>query len=257
MPGVDPGVLVHRLYVDPHYKPIKQKKWTFSEEKEEAIREEVDKLLGENAIRELLFPTWLTNVVLVLKPNETSWMCTDFTRINKACPKDCYPFPNIDRLVDSNAEYKVVDFMDAFRGYHQIFMAEDDVEKTTFINEDRSFPFFRAIKKEREFEWTPECEKSFQELKVYLQSPQLLARPVAGDILQLYLAVSKSALSSVLIREEENVQRTVYNVNRVMRGAETRSPLVEKLVYALIVATRKLKPYIEAHLVEVITDQPL
>ncbi|GAA0146942.1 hypothetical protein LIER_36420 [Lithospermum erythrorhizon] len=118
MPGVDPEVSVQQLYVDPHYKTVKQKKWTFSEEQGEVIREEVDKLLGANAIRELLFPTWLANGVLVPKPNGTWRMCTDFTSINEACPKDFYPLPNIDRLVDSSAGYKVVDFLDAFRAYH-------------------------------------------------------------------------------------------------------------------------------------------
>ncbi|GAA0186424.1 hypothetical protein LIER_33712 [Lithospermum erythrorhizon] len=123
MPGVDPAMSVHWLYVDPHYKPVNKKKRTFSEEKGEAIHEEVDKLLGENAIRELLFPTWLVNMVLVPKPNGTWQMCSDFTSINKACLKD---FAIL---------YKVVDFLDSFRGYHQIFMAEEDVEKTTFITE--------------------------------------------------------------------------------------------------------------------------
>ncbi|GAA0155916.1 hypothetical protein LIER_13532 [Lithospermum erythrorhizon] len=97
--------------------------------------EEVDKLLGANEIQELLFPMWLANIVLVPKPNRTWRMCVDFTSINKACPKDCYPLPNIDRLVDSSAWYKVVDFVDAFRGYDQIFMAEEDVENTAFVTE--------------------------------------------------------------------------------------------------------------------------
>ncbi|GAA0164048.1 hypothetical protein LIER_19774 [Lithospermum erythrorhizon] len=60
-------------------------------------------------------------------------MCTNFNRINKACPKDCYPLPNIDRLVNSSAGYKLVDFLDAFLGYHQTFMVEEDVEKTEFV----------------------------------------------------------------------------------------------------------------------------
>ncbi|GAA0154430.1 hypothetical protein LIER_12415 [Lithospermum erythrorhizon] len=96
MPNVDAGVAVHRLYVEPLYKPIKQKKQTFSEDKGEAIREEVNNFLGADAIRELLFPTWLANVLLVPNPNGTWWMCTDFTSINKTCPKNCYPLPNID-----------------------------------------------------------------------------------------------------------------------------------------------------------------
>ncbi|GAA0153150.1 hypothetical protein LIER_11462 [Lithospermum erythrorhizon] len=84
MSGVDPGVVVHRLYLDPHYNPIKQKNQTFLEDKGEAIREEVNKLLGADVIRELLFPTGLANVVLVPKLNGTLMMCTDFTSINKA-----------------------------------------------------------------------------------------------------------------------------------------------------------------------------
>ncbi|GAA0139561.1 hypothetical protein LIER_35105 [Lithospermum erythrorhizon] len=86
------------------------------------------------------------------------------------------------------------------------------VALTRFISRPRdwSLPFFKAIKTRKEFEWTPDCEQSFQELKSYLQSPQLLARPVVGDVLQLYLAVSEYALSSVLITEEAKVQRPVY-----------------------------------------------
>ncbi|GAA0148977.1 hypothetical protein LIER_36838 [Lithospermum erythrorhizon] len=98
---------------------------------------------------------------------------------------------------------------------------------------------------------------SFQELKAYLQSPQLLAQSVKGEIVQLYLAVSESALSSVLVREEKKVPRPVYYVSRVMRGAEMRYRLTERLVYALIVAAGKLKPYFEAYPMEVVTDQPL
>ncbi|GAA0151685.1 hypothetical protein LIER_37334 [Lithospermum erythrorhizon] len=70
-------------------------------------------------------------------------------------------------------------------------------------------------------------------------------------------AVSKHALSNVLIWEEDEIQRSVYYVSKIMRGAETSYPLMEKLVYALIMPAQKLKPYIEAHLVEVISDQPL
>ncbi|GAA0150151.1 hypothetical protein LIER_09154 [Lithospermum erythrorhizon] len=76
IPGVNPSISIHRLCVDPHYKPVKHKKRTFSEEKGEAIREEVGKLLGANAIRKLLFPTWLAKVVLVPKPNGPWRMCS-------------------------------------------------------------------------------------------------------------------------------------------------------------------------------------
>ena len=60
-------------------------------------------------------------------------MCVDFTDLNKACPKDSFPLPRIDQLVDSTAGHKLLTFMDAFSGYNQIMMDEDDQEKTSFI----------------------------------------------------------------------------------------------------------------------------
>ena len=60
-------------------------------------------------------------------------MCVDFTDLNKACPKDSFPLPRIDQLVDSMAGHKLLTFMDAFSGYNQIKMAKEDQEKTAFI----------------------------------------------------------------------------------------------------------------------------
>ena len=62
-------------------------------------------------------------------------MCTDFTSLNKACPKDFYPLPCLNRLVDGSAGYEMFDFLDAFRGYHQIFLDDPDQAKTAFITE--------------------------------------------------------------------------------------------------------------------------
>ena len=76
---------------------------------------------------------WLANVVLVKKVNGKWRMCVDFTDLNKACPKDSFPLPRIDLLVDSTAGHKLLTFMDAFSGYNQIRMAEEDQEKTSFI----------------------------------------------------------------------------------------------------------------------------
>ena len=60
-------------------------------------------------------------------------MCVDFTDLNKACPKDSFPLPRIDELVDSTTGHKLLTFMDAFSGYNQIKMDEEDQEKTAFI----------------------------------------------------------------------------------------------------------------------------
>jgi len=60
-------------------------------------------------------------------------MCIDFTDLNRACPKDSYPLPKIDKLVDSTAGHELLSFMDAFSGYHQISLAAEDQEKTSFV----------------------------------------------------------------------------------------------------------------------------
>ena len=84
-------------------------------------------------IREVYYPDWLANVVLVKKANRKWRMCADFIDLNQACSKDSFPLPRIDQLVDSTTGHKLLTFMDAFLGYNQIKKAEEDQEKTAFI----------------------------------------------------------------------------------------------------------------------------
>ena len=79
-------------------------------------------------IQEVYYPDWLVNFVLVKKANGKWRMCVDFTSLNKACPKDSFPLPRINHLVDSIAGHKLLTFMDAFSGYNQIKMAKEDQE---------------------------------------------------------------------------------------------------------------------------------
>ena len=95
----------------------------------------------------------------------------------------------------------------------------------------------------KSFKWTDECQKAFEDLKKYLSSPPLLSLSKLGEELYLYIAVSQAAVSVALVREEERVQRLVYFISRAFRGAEERYPQMEKLAFALVMATRKLKPY--------------
>ena len=81
----------------------------------------------------MYYPEWLANVVLVKKANGKLRMCVDFTDLNKACPKDSFPLPRIDQLVDFTTGHKLLTFMDTFSGYNKIKMAEEDQEKTAFI----------------------------------------------------------------------------------------------------------------------------
>jgi len=135
MPRIDPDFLCHHLAMDPQVKPIRQRRRKFNEEKRQAIRDEMQKFLAAGHIKEIQYPEWLANVVLVKKSIGKWRMCVDFTDLNKACPKDSYPLPSIDALVDSASGCKLLSFLDAFSGYNQIKMHLMDEERTAFMTE--------------------------------------------------------------------------------------------------------------------------
>nr|XP_027076063.1 uncharacterized protein LOC113699918 [Coffea arabica] len=392
MPGVPTELAVHRLQVDPSVRPVKQKKRSFAPERKDVVKGEVGKLLEAKIVKEVYYPTWLANPVLVKKEEKAWRMCVDFTDLNKACPKDCYPLPRIDQLVDSTAGYEIFCFLDSFKGYHQIALDEEDQEKTSFIIEEgtycyvtmpfelknagatyqrlvnklfknqidrnlevyvddmlvksrtqdqfisdlreifevlrssrmrlnpkkctfgvrsgkflgymiskegvranpdkikaimdmapprnikevqrltgrmaalnrflsksavRGSPFFKALKGGRQFSWSPKCQKAFDELKEHLARLPALTSPELGETPFVYLASGEGAISAVLVREEDKVQKPVYYVSRALQGVETRYSAIERYVLALVHVARKLRTYFQAHPVVVMTDQPL
>ena len=97
------------------------------------MRKEVTRLKQVDAINEVFYPEWLANTVVVKKKSEKWRVCVDFTDLNKACPKDPFPMPKINRLVDATVGHPRMSFLDAFQGYHQITLALDDQEKTAFV----------------------------------------------------------------------------------------------------------------------------
>ena len=133
MPGLDVSIARHRLNVHPQAIPVKQKKRNFVVERQKVIEAEVEKLLEAKFIEEIEYPEWLANVVVVKKSNNKWRMCVDYTDLNKNCPKDHYPLPNIDQLIDATSGYQILSFLDAFSGYHQITMDAEDIPKTAFI----------------------------------------------------------------------------------------------------------------------------
>ena len=106
---------------------------------------------------------------------------------------------------------------------------------------DKCLPFFKILKKA--FEWTEECQKAFQDLKAYLTATPLLSPSIPGEELYLYLAVSPHVVSSMLIREEGKIQKPIYYTSRALRGVEWRYPMMEKLAFALVTASSKLRHY--------------
>ena len=93
----------------------------------------MDNLLKVGFIREIKYPKWLANVVVVPKKGEKWRVCMNYTYLNEACPEDNFPLPQIDQIVDASAGHGIFSFVDAFSGYHQILMHLPDAEKTTFI----------------------------------------------------------------------------------------------------------------------------
>ena len=108
---------------------------------------------------------------------------------------------------------------------------------------DKCAPFFKVLTGKKRFQWTDECEKAITDLKQYLGSPPLLSKSLCGETLYVYLAVSDSAVSAVLICQEGRTQLPVYYVSHSLVSAETQYPAKEKLALALLMAAHKLKPY--------------
>ncbi|GJY70148.1 reverse transcriptase domain-containing protein [Tanacetum coccineum] len=139
MTGVPRNIAEHRLNIREGYSPVRQKKRGQAPERNKAIQEEVEKLVDAGIMKEVHYHSWLSNPVMVKKHDGTWRMCVDFKDLNNACPKDCYPLPEIDWKVESLCGYPFKCFLDAYKGYHQIKMAKEDEEKTAFITSQGIF----------------------------------------------------------------------------------------------------------------------
>ena len=129
MPGISPVHASHKLNVAPSTKSVRQKVRCFHPDRHLVIQTEVDNLLQNGFIRIVKYPEWLANVVVVPK-KENKWrVCVDYTNLNDTYPKDSFPLPRIDQIVDALAGHDMLSFLDAFSGYHQIPMHPPDVER--------------------------------------------------------------------------------------------------------------------------------
>ena len=106
------------------------------------------------------------------------------------------------------------------------------------ISIDKCLPFYHLLKANKKFLWDGKCEEAFTQLKAYLSEPPILAKPVEGEPLYLYLDVSTAAVSGVLVREEQNEQWPVYYISKTLIDAETRYPAMEKIALALVTSAR-------------------
>jgi hypothetical protein len=141
--GINRDVIEHSLNVDPTISRRKLKLRKMSNDKVEGARNEVKRLLSAGVIREVTYPEWLADTVMVKKANGKWRMCIDFTDLNKACLKDEFPLPRIDSLVDASATSELMRLLDSYSGYHQIWMKKEDEPKTSFITPSGTYYYLR------------------------------------------------------------------------------------------------------------------
>nr|GEZ98118.1 reverse transcriptase domain-containing protein [Tanacetum cinerariifolium] len=246
MTGVPRHIVEHRLNVQEGCSPIRQKKKGQAADRSQAIQEEVEKLVGARLIREVHYHDWLSNPVMV-KKHDGSWrMCVDFKDLNKACPKDGYTLPEIDWKVESLCGVHFKCFLDTYKGYHQIQMATEDEDKTEFIASQGIF-----------------C---YTKMPFGLKNAGATYQPNSGAPYangtngkrRAYCLLSRSKRDRMT--EKEAKQMPVYFVSRALRGPELNYTSMEKLVLALVHASKRLKkPRISVKgqiLVDFIVDRP-
>ncbi|GJY43835.1 reverse transcriptase domain-containing protein [Tanacetum coccineum] len=139
MTGVPRHIAEHRLNVREGCSPVRQKKRGQAADRNQAIQEEVRKLVEAGIMKEVHYHDWLSNPIMVKKHDDSWRMCVDFKDLNKACPKDGYLLPEIDWKMESLYRFPFKCFLDAYKGYHQIQMAKEDEEKTAFITSQGIF----------------------------------------------------------------------------------------------------------------------
>ena len=133
MPGIDPSIVEHEICTYLDTKHVRQKLRPVNPKKATTVKVEVGKLLKVGFIYPISLMEWVSNPVLIDKKQRTIRVCTEFKYLNKAYPKDKYPMPFIDQIIDACARSEVFSFMDGFSGYNQIQIKPEDQHKTAFI----------------------------------------------------------------------------------------------------------------------------
>jgi hypothetical protein len=148
-----------------------------------------------------------------------------------------------------------------------------DVQKLTgcmaalnrFISKrgERGLPFFKLLKHQEKFVWTPEADQAVAQLKDFLSKPPVLTTPRKAEQLLLYLAATTHVVSTAIIIERQEgghtypVQRPVYFISEILSESKARYQPVQKLLYAVLITSRKLQHYFQEYSISVVTDYPL
>lgn len=178
MPGLSRELVEHRLPIKSGFRPHKQPPRRFNPNMYDRIKEEIDRLLRAGFIRPCRYAEWISNIVPVEKKSSGKLrICVDFRDLNKATPKDEYPMPIADMLINNASGHRVVSFLDGNAGYNQIFMAEEDMSKTAF-----RCPGFVGL-----FEWVVMTFGLKNAGATYQRAMNLIFHDLLGIILEIYI----------------------------------------------------------------------
>nr|GFA95999.1 reverse transcriptase domain-containing protein [Tanacetum cinerariifolium] len=186
-------------------------------------------------MREVYYHDWLSNPVMV-KKHDGSWrMCVDFTDLNRACLQDCYPLPEIDWKVESLCGYPFKYFLDAYKGYHQIQLAEADKEKTAFHTRQRVYCYTKMPfgLKNAGATYQRLMDKAF-ESKV-------------GRNIEVYMddLVVKSHTEAEMVRDIEETFRTLRKVNMKLNPKKCSFGLAKGVFLGYVITPEGIKPCLD------------
>ncbi|XP_030963818.1 uncharacterized protein LOC115984983 [Quercus lobata] len=235
MPGIDPSVITHRLNVYPFSKPVRQKKRVFAPERDKAIKEEVQKLTTAQFIKEVYYPDWLANVMMVKKENGKWRMC-----IGRNI--EVYVDNMLVKSLDEGSHLD--DLQETFETLRRYKMKLNPSECAFGVSSEKFLGFMVSQRG---------IEANLDKIQAILDMEPLKNIKEVQSLTGRVTALNSSAL----IREEGKVQKPVNNTSRALKGAEGRYPLIEKLAFALITASRKLRHYFQVHVISVMTNHPL
>ncbi|GJZ37175.1 reverse transcriptase domain-containing protein [Tanacetum coccineum] len=231
MIGVPRHIAEHRLNMREGCAPVRQKKRGQAADRNQAIQEEVMKLVEAGIIKEVHYHDWLSNPVMVKKHDDSWRMCVDFKDLNKACPKDGYPLPEIDWKVESLCGFPFKCFLDAYKGYHQIQMAKEDEEKTSFITSQGIFCYTKMPFSLRNVGAT------YQRLVDKAFHKQI------GRNLEVYVdnLVITSRTEDEIVRDIEETFKTLREINMKLNPKKCTFEVEEGMFLGYTVNTKGLK----------------
>ncbi|CAL9019380.1 unnamed protein product [Prunus brigantina] len=262
--GLNRELVEHRLPIKEGYLPVKQARRRMSMDTELKVKEKIERLLKAGFIRPAIYADWLANIVPVLKRKTGAVrICVDYRNLNEASPKDEYPMPMADMLVDGAAHNQMLSFMDGNAGYNQIMMAEEDIHKTAFmcpghIGKIQPFSSLLRLKQEQTFKWEEQHQQAFEEIKHYLSNPPVLSPPKRGRPLKLYVSASEVSIGSLLVQDnKEGKEQSVYYLNRTLTEVERKYSAIERLCLALYFTAVKLRHYMLPYTIYIIAKTDL